>query len=329
MAIFSLTMKTHARPAIDSVVEFVASVVGTKLYDKHLERDFDYSDDGDVIRSQLIYPEHVIDLMESFKHPREQLWNLVHDSERRKNSRLIREIIVNVPYELSSDNQWRLVVWFAKTLANNYSLAVDLVLRRPPAYADARAFRAHLLLTTRCVLLDERKKLALGNKSLLEWSNKNLLAVGAPTTMEQLKMIRDDWATFANHFLKAQGLDVQIDARSHRERGLDFLPLVKLSAVDRVLENRGIATILGDYNRRVKQVNQHMIEKVLGDEQRVSEKIAASESLVASLCESIEATECYVKRVKKFTARSDKTDEFIEKYYQQTARTDRKIDGYL
>ena len=243
MAIFSLTMKPHGRPAIISVVEFVASVVGTKLYDKRLGRDFDFSDDSDVIRSQLIYPQHVIDLMESFKHPREKLWNLVHDSERRKNSRLVREIIVNVPYELSAENQWRLVIWFAKTLAKNYSVAVDVVLRRPPAYADARAFRAHLLLTTRCVLLDERKKLALGNKSLLEWSNKNLLAVGAPTTTEQLKMIRSDWATFANHFLKTEGFDVQIDARSHRERGLDFLPSVKLSAIDRALEDLSLIHI--------------------------------------------------------------------------------------
>lgn len=329
MAIFSLTMKTHARPAIVSVIEFVASVAGTKLYDKRLGRNFDYSDDSDVIRSQLIYPQHVIDSMASSKYPREQLWNLVHDSERRKNSRLVREIIVNVPYELSTENQRQLVVWFAKKLANTYSVAVDVVLRRPPAYADDRAFRAHLLLTTRCVLLDERKKLALGNKSLLEWSNKNLLAIGALTTMEQLKMIRSDWAMFANHFLEAAGFDIQIDARSHRERGLAFLPSVRLSAIDRVLEGKGIPTALGDYNRRVKQVNQDIVKKVLRHEQRVSERIAASESLVASLCESIEATEYYVKRVKKFTSRSHKTDEFIEKYHQETARTDRKIDGYL
>ena len=36
-----------------------------------------------------------------------------------------------------------------------------------------------------------------------------------------------------------------------------------------------------------------------------------------------------IKKYNKFTQRSNKTDQFIEKYYQQTATTDRSIERYL
>lgn len=75
---------------------------------------------------------------------REKLWNLAECCDSGKVSRIVREIIVNVPFELNADQQRQLVVAFASSLADYYDIAIDFVLRSPPIGADPRSFRAHL-----------------------------------------------------------------------------------------------------------------------------------------------------------------------------------------
>jgi Ti-type conjugative transfer relaxase TraA len=64
----------------------------------------------------------------------------------------------------------------------------------------------------------------LGEKSTLELENKKLIALGLPTSHDQLRDIRNDWEERANHHLARAGHDIRIDHRSHEACGIALEP---------------------------------------------------------------------------------------------------------
>ncbi|WP_164171963.1 MobA/MobL family protein, partial [Streptococcus pneumoniae] len=69
-----------------------------------------------------------------------------------------------------------------------------------------------------------------------------------------------DWADYANEHLKKAGLDIEIDHRSHKERGLAATPTIKLGVAATALERKGIRTEKGDINRIIQQSNLEIHE---------------------------------------------------------------------
>lgn len=330
MAIFSLTMKPHSRRKLDSVIRLIACTAAEKLYDQRLKKFFSYDDDSKIIAKGLIFPVDIASSDESFDtFSREKLWNLAECCDSGKVSRIVREIIVNVPFELNADQQRQLVVAFASSLANYYDIAIDFVLRSPPIGADPRSFRAHLFLTTRCIKINKNGELEFSRKSYFEWSNKNLTALNLPTTHDQLKQIRARWAALINVFLARYKIHAYVDSRSHQARQLSVRPFVNLSAIDRQLENCGIPTLLGNYNRQVENENARIMEQRAISERTFSQTLSEESALMETVFATINEAQYRIKKYNKFTQRSNKTDQFIEKYYQQTAATDRSIERYL
>jgi Ti-type conjugative transfer relaxase TraA len=171
---------------------------------------------------------------------RSALWNAVEQSENRKDSRVAREFEIALPHELNAEQRLELTREFAQGLADRHGTAVDFAIHAPHGSSpdqvrgDGRNFHAHLMMTTRAVNSE-----GLGDKTAIERENKWLAANNLPLTQVQLVEIRQSWEQVANEHLARAGLEVQIDHRSHMERGLEIEPTEHMGVHATQMQRRG------------------------------------------------------------------------------------------
>lgn len=253
MAIYHLSTKPISRSSGRTATASIAYRAGIAITDERTGKQHDYTKRGGVVATQLHTPNNL-------PIERNQLWNLAEKTETRKNSRTAREIVVNLPHELSPADRSQLVNDFAKDLADKYGVGVDVAIHQPDKHGDNRNHHAHIMLTTRKLERLESGKVVLTSKSQLEMSNTQLKERGLPSAKEELKTIRKQWADMTNERLERAEIDARIDHRSHKDRGLIFKPTKKLGWEASALERKGIRTEIGDYNRQVKAFNESVKE---------------------------------------------------------------------
>ena len=263
MAIYHLSTKPISRSSGRSAVASIAYRAGIAITDKRLGKTYDYSKRHGVLWTGLATPNNV-------KVDRNELWNLAEKSENRSNSRTAREIVINIPHELMQGDLGTgnmLAHEFASQLSEKYQVAVDVAVHAPDKQGDNRNFHAHLLLTTRKIEQDRHGNIKLTDKSQLEMSNTQLKKAGLLSNQDELKEIRKAWADLTNEYLAEHGIDERIDHRSHKDRGLDTLPTVKMGWQATELERKGIRTDVGNKNRDIKAHNANLVqEKILESE---------------------------------------------------------------
>lgn len=260
MAIYHLSTKPISRSSGRTATASIAYRAGIAIQDERTGKSHDYTKRSGVVATQLHTPNNL-------KIERNELWNLAEKTETRKNSRTAREIVVNLPHELSEPSRERLVNDFAKDLADKYGVAVDVAIHTPDKEGDNRNHHAHLMLTTRKLERLESGRIALTSKSQLEMSNTQLKERGLRSAKEELKAIREQWANIANERLEEAGIDARIDHRSHKDRGLAQLPTVKVGWEATALERNGIRTAKGEQNRAIKAYNATLDQiKNIGEE---------------------------------------------------------------
>ena len=257
MAIYHLSTKPISRSSGRSAVASIAYRAGIAITDERLGKTYDYTKRHGVLWTGLATPNDV-------KINRNELWNLAEKSENRSNSRTAREIVINIPHELMGGDQGTgnmLAHEFAIQLSKKYQVAVDVAVHAPDKQGDNRNFHAHLLLTTRKLELDRNGNIKLTDKSQLEMSNTQLKQAGLLSNQDELKEIRKAWADLTNEYLAEHGIDERIDHRSHKDRGLDTLPTVKMGWQATELERNGIRTDVGNKNRDIKAHNANLMQK--------------------------------------------------------------------
>ena len=257
MAIYHLSTKPISRSSGRSAVASIAYRAGIAITDERLGKTYDYTKRHGVLWTGLATPNDV-------KIDRNELWNLAEKSENRSNSRTAREIVINIPHELMQGDQGTgsmLAHEFASQLSKKYQVAVDVAVHAPDKQGDNRNFHAHLLLTTRKLEQDRHGKIKLTDKSQLEMSNTQLKKAGLLSNQDELKEIRKAWADLTNEYLAEHGIDERIDHRSHKDRGLDTLPTVKMGWQATELERNGIRTDVGNKNRDIKAHNANLMQK--------------------------------------------------------------------
>ena len=263
MAIYHLSTKPISRSSGRSAVASIAYRAGIAITDERLGKTYDYSKRHGVLWTGLATPNNV-------KVDRNELWNLAEKSENRSNSRTAREIVINIPHELMQGDLGTgnmLAHEFASQLSKKYQVAVDVAVHAPDKHGDNRNFHAHLLLTTRKLEQDRHGNIKLTDKSQLEMSNTQLKKAGLLSNQDELKEIRKAWADLTNEYLAEHGIDERIDHRSHKDRGLDTLPTVKMGWQATELERKGIRTDVGNKNRDIKAHNANLVqEKILESE---------------------------------------------------------------
>lgn len=191
----------------------------------------DFSRRSGVEHAEIVLPEGA---NTEWAKDRSALWNAAEASEKRKDARVAREIEVALPHELSAEQRLELTREFAQGLADRYGVAVDFAIHTPHGHTDIRNHHAHIMMTTRKLGPE-----GLGDKSELELENKRLVALGLPTSHEQLRDIRIGWEERANEHLARAGHEMRIDHRSHQERGLEIEPTQHMGVHATQMERRG------------------------------------------------------------------------------------------
>lgn len=244
MAIYHLSAKPISRSSGRSAVASAAYRAGERLANKRDGITHDFSRKQGVEHAEIMLPEPVAGTMgvnAEWAKDRSALWNAAEFAENRKDARVAREFEIALPHEMTAEQRLELTRAFAQDLANRYGGAVDFAIHAPhsatgaTSAGDVRNHHAHLLMTTRQVTEE-----GLGEKTHIEWKNVRLLNEGLPTTQMQLRDIRQSWESHANEHLAMAGLDVRIDHRSHRERGLELEPTEHMGVHATQMQRRGL-----------------------------------------------------------------------------------------
>ena len=254
MAIFHLSTKPIKRSSGRSATASAAYRAACEIEDKRTGVTHDYSKKSGVVNSEAF----VVVRGEKVAVDRAQLWNAAEFAEKRKDARTAREIVINLPHELSKELRQNLVEDFTEYVAQKYNVAIDYAIHEPDKHGDNRNHHAHILMTTREATL-KNSSVELGKKTSLELSNTKLKTLDMPKTQEQIVSLRESWATMTNDYLSFANVDARIDHRSFEEQGLSIKPTIKLGWEASALERSGIATDRGDFNRAIRADNLQIV----------------------------------------------------------------------
>jgi Ti-type conjugative transfer relaxase TraA len=231
LAIYHLSMKPMSRSSGRSAVAAAAYRSGQKLTNERDGLTHDFTRKGGIAHSEIVTPEGS---NSEWAKDRSRLWNAAEHSEKRKDARVAREIEIALPHELTVDQRLALTREFSQGLADRFGVAVDFSIHTPDSKTDERNHHAHIMMTTRKV-----EASGLGEKSTLELENKKLIALGLPTSHDQLRDIRLDWEERANRHLALAGHDIRIDHRSHVACGIDLEPTQHVGVHACQMDRRG------------------------------------------------------------------------------------------
>lgn len=254
MAIFHLSTKPIKRSSGRSATASAAYRAACEIEDKRTGLTHDYSKKSGVVNSEAFV---VVD-GEKVAVDRAQLWNAAEFAEKRKDARTAREIVINLPHELSKELRQNLVEDFTEYVAQKYNVAIDYAIHEPDKHGDNRNHHAHILMTTREATL-KNGSVELGKKTSLELSNTKLKTLDMPKTQEQIVSLRESWATMTNDYLSFANVDARIDHRSFEEQELSIKPTIKLGWEASALERSGMATDRGDFNRAIRADNLQIV----------------------------------------------------------------------
>ena len=290
MTMVHIATKAISRKAGQSAVACAAYRAGDVLEDAKYGKVHDYSKKDGVMSSDIVMPAS---LRKGYvKIDREILWNTAEAFEARSDSRVAREWLINLPYELPEDERHALALEFAQKLCDDMNVIADVCLHRPvmklpfdpnakpsskrlregEKNPDPRNFHAHIMVTTRAPVIGPEGKLAFDPKFKIpfEWSNKKRKQNDLPSSREEIKRIRKLWVDTANQRLKQRNLPL-MDERSYKDQGLDQQPTIKMGVEATAMERRGIATEKGETNRKIQARNHAVLEQRREDERRIKQ----------------------------------------------------------
>lgn len=238
MAIFIASTKSISRSSGQSAVASASYRAGCELEDKRYGKVHDYSKKHGVMSADIILPTALADAKATID--RSELWNKAEDAEHRKDARVAREWLINLPYELDEQNRKELAHTFAQTLADKYGTIADCAIHQPTQKevdrgADPRNFHAHIMFTTRTAELDADNQIILTDKATIELSDTKRLTLGLKRVSHEIKEVRQIWEQIANEKLAEFNHEL-IDSRSYAEQGIDIEPQLKMGSVATKLE---------------------------------------------------------------------------------------------
>ena len=251
MAIFIASTKSISRGSGQSAVASASYRAGVELEDKRYGKTHDYSKKHGVMSADIILPSALAAANADID--RSELWNKAEFSEKRKDARVAREWLVNLPHELSVEDRKELAHQFAQTLADRYGTIADCAIHQPTQKevdrgADPRNFHAHILFTTRTAALGVDNKIILTDKATIELSDKKRRELGMERVSHEITDVRQIWEQIANEKL-AEHDHKLIDSRSYVDQGKDIEPQLKMGSVATKLER-------DKYERELKKAEQ-------------------------------------------------------------------------
>lgn len=262
MAIYHLHCEIVKRSSGHSAVAGAAYQAHQKIHDERTGEVHDYTRRKGEVETGIIAPTSTPEWV----HDRAKLWNAVERCENRKDAQLARSFDMALPHELTAAQRLELVRGFAKAEFADKGMVVDYANHQPHKRKvknqeeSNNNWHVHFKVTLREIGPEGFKS------KKREWNSK-----------EQMEQWRTAWATHTNRALERAGSAERVDHRSLevqrqeaeeqaaiaaskevsvtwalRAAALDRPATVHMGKAASVLENRGIQTQRGDYNRQVK-----------------------------------------------------------------------------
>jgi len=201
VAIYHWDLQTIKRSEGRSSVAAAAYRAAVRLEDDRTGQVYDYQRKRGVVLSALI----------GWTGSRQELWDAAEFSEKRKDSRVAREIEAAIPCELSPELAQALMLEYCEALRQRWGVAVDLNIHEPHSKgADKRNIHAHIQFTTRQVTEN-----LFGAKTVVLDDTK----FSGP----EVEWARKEWENHANAALRSMGLNITIDCRSLKDKALASL----------------------------------------------------------------------------------------------------------
>ena len=323
MAIFIASTKSITRSSGQSAVASASYRAGCELEDKRYGKTHDYSKKLGVMSADIILPTALAAANADID--RSDLWNKAEAAEKRKDARVAREWLVNLPHELSAEDRKSIAHQFAQTLADRYGTIADCAIHQPTQKetdrgADPRNYHAHILLTTRTAELDDNNQIVLKDKATIELSDKKRRSLGLERVSEEIKEVRQLWEQTANDKLAERNLSL-IDSRSYADQGKDIEPQIKMGSVATKLERDKYERELEKAERAKKQGKVYEIDKtpatIRGE---INTMIAERNALV------LQASNRTIVEKRDLNERLERAERYIDRADQRIRDTERQIE---
>jgi ATP-dependent exoDNAse (exonuclease V) alpha subunit len=246
VALYFLSIKPISRTQ-RSAVEAAAYRSGEKLYDERKEEFFDFTRKKGIIHTEVLLPENA---PPEFSN-REILWNAAEHAEKRRDSRIAREIELALPRELTLETSKALVRKFVSVCFIPLGMCTDICihagLNKNTNHNETERKKllphnphAHIMFTDRPV-----GKEGFCNKKNPDWNSK-----------QYLNQWRECWANLQNETFVRKGLAVRVSHQSYKNRDIDREPTKHLGPIIMAIERRNIKTKLGNENRAIEARNK-------------------------------------------------------------------------
>lgn len=235
MAIFHFSVQVISRSKGRSCVAAAAYRAGEKMTEERTGLSHDYTKKAGVIYKEILAPNQVPEWVFN----REQLWNQVNAAEKRKDAQTAREINIALPKELTLEENLELVRTYVNANFVKHGMIADIAIHMN----DVENPHTHVMLTTRSISME-----GFEGKNR-DWNRKELL-----------EQWREQWQEHANQALEKAQIDQQIDHRSHQARGLEQVPTIHEGPAVIAMEQKGIITERGEWNREAKEINARIKE---------------------------------------------------------------------
>lgn len=239
-----------SRKAGGSAIASAAYRAGERLFDEREQQVADYSKRRGVVAQGITMPD-----TGGPSWTREELWNAAEAAEKRKDARVARKLELALPDVMTPEQRLELVREWAAELANRYGVAVDWAIHQPDRKGDERNHHVHMMLTTREITHD-----GLGGKAPLELSNTAQHERGLSVGDQGIQELRQVLAECLTQIADRQGLDLEADPRSYRERGIDLTPTRHIGVAAVGMDRRSAEAERAQDHQATRERNARKIE---------------------------------------------------------------------
>ncbi len=250
MAIFHFHLNTICRGRGENAVAEAAYQSRENLTCPATDLEFREAEkEEDLVKSAIIGATGVT---------RSELWSLAETAERRKNAVVGRSIKVALPFELNEDENWELLVGYAKHLCKELGVAGDVAYHaKREEFGPERNDHGHILFSSR-VWDDVAKRFGKKTREL------DIPRLGS----EVIGAMRKDWEQAVNSALPSWcSKKVSCAPLSVQKPG--FLVCLHLGTYASEADRKGLGTPEGAYNDLAKEHNAVM-EEIEEEERQIA-----------------------------------------------------------
>jgi len=296
LAIYHLSAQIIGKGGGRSAVAAAAYRHCAKMEREETAEEVDYSRKGGNAHSEFALPKDAPAWIAEFAadHKASEasafFWNAVEANETRKDAQLMREFVLALPVELTTEQNIELVRDFVARELSAHGIVADW------AYHDM-ADNPHVhLMTSLRPLTDEgfgaKRVPVLGDDGTgLRGSDGKIRYEQFTGGLERLREMRAAWADTQNHHLAKHGHDIRVDHRSFEELGIDAVPSKHRGPASDNMDARGEVSELAE---KAKLAARENYLRYADDPTLVLKKITTQKAVFTrhDIAREIHRTEC-------------------------------------